>query len=583
MRAASPRPATHQPVRHEAATQQLPSTDEDANHQPPHQHHLPSNNQDAAHIFPDQHEEAAVFTAPTTASPNASLQHIVRGNARYQEALEGGGGTAHGMLQSQSNAGELLHENLWTQEEGVGAYPTPPRQTHHPLISPTSGLNPRSWSTVPHSQPSTGPIRSDSHPPVCLTHEQETEIWQRAVTEAAVRTHSGGVSPDAAQPSLWLTQNHGSIQDQASGHKMNHGASSAWLHQPQVCGQPSLPVLDRGNSPAWLQQQQLGRFRASAPAFAQACDVTTKLEHAPLPHALWQPQSTNMQSARNGMQRPCHWADPSAQPWVHSRQTPSPAPVSGPSGPVSHPLYPHLDLSRPLCLQQPSAFAYSGGGVPALGPCHESPSLSGSFQQVQQLQANAACSPALPGSRPCLGPSASSALSEAFQLQQAPFRPQQASYQPQQAPFQPQQAFCQPQQGPYQPQQASFQHQQSSCQNQQSSCQPQQASFQVEQAAFQPQQSPCQPQPTPFLPQQPPFQVEEAAFQPQQAAFCESQQVAHQQRQHQASCWPDQAAWPRMCDHDRQQQAPAEAQVIGGARATRHPTTGRDKTTCVAG
>ena len=93
-----------------------------------------------------------------------------------------------------------------------------------------------------------------------------------------------------------------------------------------------------------------------------------------------------------------------------SWQTASPAFTSSPSSHLN--LYAHLDLSRPLCLQQPSAFAFSGGSE--FGPRPGSPWLLDPDWQQQEQQQSAAYQ----------------------QQKQAAHQQQQAAHQQQQATYQ---------------------------------------------------------------------------------------------------------------------------------------------------
>jgi len=382
-----------------------------------------------------------------------------------------------------------------------------------------------------------------------LTQEQELLSLQQPKADLARTAQPGESMVNAAQTPWSEKQPWSLLQDRDT--------SPAWEQHSISRNLLPVPVLDRGNSPAWLQEQPQGQFRAPSPASSLGqvlpCnDLGPKQgphgvqSSAPWLHnpawTHWQ-DSDSMLPAIVGLAGPTQWSMHPSHQRPPSRQAPSPAFATCPSGHVSHPLYPHLDLSRPLCLQQPSAFAQSAISSSGLMLCSGSPSLAGSSAGQNQQGCAASSSPAGPVDGPCLPHPGSARVSGAFQLLEAAFPVEQASHQPYQNANSAQQGAHHMQEPPFAPKQASYQ--------------PYQVAHQVQQASHQPTE-------VSFWPNEPAHQVQQASYQPHQ--------VMQQQQQQHAQTWSDQPAYQQQVFSNLQQQqqqgqAFAEEGFAGGIHA----------------
>ena len=354
------------------------------------------------------------------------------------------------------------------------------------------------------------PCSTPSEQVAWLTQQQELPSLQQPKPDLARIAQPGG-SMVNADYTLWSGQQPGPLLH-------GQGTSPAWEPHSISPNLPPVPVSDRGNSRAWLQEQPQGQFCAPSPA--------SSLGQVPPCNGSGPKQGPHgVQSSALWLQNPAwtHWHDSSSllppnvglagptQSSMHpshqrppSRQAPSPAFATGH---VSHPMYPHLDLSRPLCLQQPSAFAQSAASSSGLMLCSGSPSLAASSAGQNQQGCAAFIFPAGPLDGPCLAHPGSATASGAFQLQEAAFPMEQASHQPYQDANPAQHGAHHMQKPPFAPEQASYQ--------------PDQVAHQVQQASHQPTEAP-------FWPSEPAPQV---------------QQQQQQQQQQLSSCWSDQPAY----------------------------------------
>lgn len=273
-----------------------------------------------------------------------------------------------------------------------------------------------------------------------------------------------------------------------------------------------------------------------------ACSSSTN--PAPQPSRL-QPQSGAfpIQASSLGL---AQWVTAPFQQRAPCRQTPSPAFASCPSSHTSHPLYAHLDLSRPLCLQEPSAFAPGSSGI---GVCADSPFQQLSRHQQQQPTGFAGAQNNGYGFR------TDSPFQQRLSHQQQPTgfvdvwnnetRLRTDSPFQQQLPQHHQQI-----QGAFTPQGSGFDHHTDFAllpntaqqhRQQQAPYQPQVVAFQLQQPAHQLQQPAYQLQEAAYQLQQPAQQPPQAAFQLQQAAHQSGLYVSHYHRQQQPGAEGDAA------------------------------------------
>ncbi|KAL0025913.1 hypothetical protein WJX77_002354 [Trebouxia sp. C0004] len=441
------------------------------------------------------------------------------------------------MMTSNGSFHELLHGDPWTQEGGVVAYPQGCRQQ--------AGQHPSTREEA-LQQPA---------------HQQQQRLEGRAVQSqdsflacsnrsTTPQTVPMDVSPHSTPSDQlgWLTQEQELPSLQQA--KPNY----AWEQHSNSRHLPPVPESDRGNSPAWLQEQLQGQFHAPSPASSLGqvlpCNSSGPQQgphgvesSAPWLHnpawVRWQ-DSDSLLSANVGLAGPTRWPMHPSHQRPPSRQTPSPAFATGHG---SHPLYPHLDLSRPLCLQQPSAFAQSAVSGSGLMLCSGSSSLAGLSAGQNQQGCAASSSPAGPLDGPYLPHPGSARASGALQLQEAALPVEQASHQPYQNANLAQQGAHHMQEAPFAPKQASYQ--------------PYQVAHQVQRASRQPTE-------VPFWPNELAHQVQEASYQPHQVM---------QQQQHVPS-WSDQPAYQQQVfsnlqrqQQHQQGQAFAEQGFAGGTHA----------------
>ncbi len=306
-----------------------------------------------------------------------------------------------------------------------------------------------------------------------LTQEQELPWLQQPKADLARTAQPGGNMVSAAQTPLSRQQPGPLLHGQGTNpawEPHGQGTSPAWESHGIWPNLPPVSVSDRGNSPAWPQEQPQGLFCAPSPACSlgqvlpRPCNGSGPKQgpHGVQSSTIWlqNPTWTHWQDsdsllpANLALAGPTQWSMHPSQERPPSRQAPSPALATGH---VSHPLYPHLDLSRPLCLQQPSAFAQSAVSSSGLMLYSGSPSLAGLRAGQNQQGCATSSSPAGPLDGPYLPHSGSARVSGAFQLQDTAFPVEQASHQLRQSANLAQQGARYMQEPPFAPKQASYQ------------------------------------------------------------------------------------------------------------------------------
>ena len=381
------------------------------------------------------------------------------------------------------------------------------------------------WSITPQTASvDVSPYSTPSEQLGWLTQEQELPLLQQPKPDLA-RTVQPGRNIVSVAHTPWSGQQPGLLLHgqgtSPAWEPHGQGTSPAWEPRGISPNLPPVPVSGKDNSPAWLQEQLQGQFHAPSPASSlgqvlqQPCNGSGPKQgprgvqsSAPCLHnPAWthRQDSDSLLPANVGLAGPTQWPMHSSHQGPPSRQAPSPAFATYSPSHVSHPLYPHLDLSRPLCLQQPSAFAQSAVSSSGLMLYSGSPSLAGLRAGQNQQGCAASSCPAGPPDGPYLPHPGSARLSGAFQQQEAAFPVEQASNWPYQS--------------------ANPAHQ---------------GAHQVQQASHQPTEAS-------FWPNEPAHQVQQAPYQPHQVT-----QQQQQQQQH-ASSWSDQPAYQRQVFSNLQQ------------------------------
>ena len=234
--------------------------------------------------------------------------------------------------------------------------PVWPQQQHRPLprstalVNCSSGMVPQSDQAQPFYTPSSS---AGTWNDCCLDSQPH-----RPSLSNAPRSHLGAAAPlQSVHPAFGTHQNRTAEQG-----SVVHSSS------PPITARPYPPAQQWGPSGnPFLVNSGDPPLTSSATVLSSGTPQPT-WQQPPLPGAL-----TGHSLPVASQQR--------APPAFQQRQTGSPA---SSSCPINHPCYAHLDLSRPLCLQQPTAFAQC-----ALGQRSDSP--------LQQHQHHSATGP-LPAS-----------------------------------------------------------------------------------------------------------------------------------------------------------------------------------------